>query len=136
MAEYVKISALLADRTLKAINRRLGIPRRGRNVGRGPHAVIGSLDAQGKRIGWTETEVDLEETEDGQRLMPLTRRIEALDGEALPDADEPLNVLLRVPIDLSSRLNEEEAEAQRKFKRSTDDNSGDNGGGRLGGLLP
>lgn len=54
------LTKALAIEQSKAIDKALGLPRKGRNVGLGPHAPIPAVYTPGA-IGWTATECAIDE---------------------------------------------------------------------------
>lgn len=75
-----------AEALRAAIDARLGLPQRGRNVGRGKHVDLDATARDGSYIGWTLHECS--EPEDPQTgtgaMLPISDRALTLEGETLP----------------------------------------------------
>lgn len=72
-------TAALARRQAKAIDVALGNPRRGVNVGRGPHAQVPDAYAPGA-VGWTASECDVIVHGTGTALLVMSAAAEATHG--------------------------------------------------------
>jgi hypothetical protein len=73
-------SAAIARQQAKAIDVALGNPRRGVNVGRGPHAQVPDVYSPGA-VGWTASECDvLVDASSGNALLVMSDAAEAKHG--------------------------------------------------------
>lgn len=75
----------LATEQARAIDKALGLPLKGANIGEGPHVAISDVYTPGA-AGWTETECDVVSDADGKALLTLTERAAAL-GRVDVDVD-------------------------------------------------